>query len=79
MEPVIGLTIYETDREVADLSTNSAVRCCRCAVCVKALFPALMVLLGGSGAISNCWQPMQPTSGLVSIPHSSTRSRLRRR
>ena len=52
-EPVIGLTIYETDCEVTDLSTNSEVRCCKYAGCVKALFPVLRAFLGGSGAISS--------------------------
>jgi hypothetical protein len=51
-ELVIGLTIYETDREGADLSTNSEVRCCKGADRGKALFPALMALLVGSGVVS---------------------------
>jgi hypothetical protein len=44
---VIGLAIYETDYERADLSTNSEAWCRKCA---EALFPAFMALLGGSGA-----------------------------
>ena len=45
------MTIYETDRDGADSRIDSEVRCRKCPGCYKALFPALMALLGGSGAI----------------------------
>jgi hypothetical protein len=68
-EPVIGLTIYEIDREGADLSTNNEVRRSKGASSVGKPFSC------PHGALGRLWHDIWSPSSLFFFPPSTRRLR----